>query len=122
MKLITTLCLALLWVGIAHAGPGIEFDMEKLDLGSVSIGELATGVFHFTNTGDEPLIISECKAPCGCTVPVCPKNLILPGETGEIEVSYNKTAAAGTFSKTFTVYTNAIPSSVVLSIFGTVVD
>ena len=35
-------------------------------------------IFTFTNVGKEPLIISNAKAGCGCTVPQWPKEPIAP--------------------------------------------
>ncbi len=37
----------------------------------------------------EPLIITSARASCGCTVPQKPEKPVLPGEVGEINVTYN---------------------------------
>jgi len=45
--------------------------------------------FEFVNTGDAPLIITNVQSTCGCTIPTKPKEPIMPGKTGKIEVKYN---------------------------------
>ena len=47
-------------------------------------------------------IISKCKGSCGCTVPECPKEPILPGESGLIKVNYDE-KRVGSFNKSITI-------------------
>jgi Protein of unknown function (DUF1573) len=93
---------------VAQTGPKIEFKApdNTIDYGNVS-KETDNGIrtFEFTNTGDAPLIIKDVKSTCGCTVPTKPKEPILPGKTGKIEVKYNMNP--GPIRKTITVETNA---------------
>ncbi|MBL4657740.1 MAG: DUF1573 domain-containing protein [Flavobacteriales bacterium] len=72
--------------------------------------------FTFTNTGTNPLIISNAKGSCGCTVPVWPKEPIPPGGTGTIEVEYKPGSQKGTQKKTVTVTANTTPPDTRLSI------
>lgn len=63
--------------------------------------------FTFTNNGTAPLVVNQAVASCGCTVPSYTKTPIMPGEKGEIKVTYNgKGAFPGHFKKTITVRTN----------------
>ncbi len=73
------------------AGPltSIKFDEETHDWGTVMDGEKVTHVFKFKNTGNEPLVISNAKGSCGCTVPEWPRDAIAPGKSGEIKVVYD---------------------------------
>ena len=73
------------------SGPttAVKFDETSYDFGTITDGDKVRHTFKFTNTGDEPLIISNCKGSCGCTVPQCPKDPIAPGEGGEITIEYN---------------------------------
>lgn len=88
-------------------GPKIEFKEETINYGTVTKGEdSGKRVFEFTNTGNEPLLISDAKSSCGCTVPSYPKEPIAPGATSTIEVQYNMNP--GPISKTITITTNAI--------------
>ncbi|NJO01255.1 MAG: DUF1573 domain-containing protein [Bacteroidia bacterium] len=78
-----------------------------------------TAVFTFTNTGDAPLVITDAKGSCGCTVPSYTKDPIMPGEQGEIKAVYNA-ASVGVFNKTVTVTANT-DKAAVLTIKGEVV-
>src|SRR5215469_3448924 len=65
--------------------PEFKWESTTIDYGdNVPKGdESAAGKeFHFTNVGKSPLIISSCHGSCGCTVPTCPTEPILPGAKG----------------------------------------
>ncbi len=72
--------------------------------------------FKFTNTGKEPLVISNATGSCGCTVPDYPKAPIAPGATGEIKVEYKPGKQEGNQAKTVTVTANTEPAQTVLRI------
>jgi hypothetical protein len=89
-----------------QTGAKIEFKEETINYGEVVKGEDdGVRIFLFTNTGDAPLVISNVKSSCGCTVPSKPTAPIMPGENGEISVKYNM--KSGPISKTITVESNA---------------
>ena len=98
----------------------INFESEIVDYGTIEKGSDGMRVFTFTNTGNAPLIISDVKASCGCTVPTYSKEAILPGEEGEIEVKYD-TKKVGAFTKTITVSSNANLTRKTLKIKGNIV-
>lgn len=91
----------------ASGGPNIEFDKEVHDYGDIE--QHANGVCEFTvkNTGNEPLIISQAKGSCGCTVPSYAKEPIMPGETSVIKVKYD-TNRVGPINKSVTITSNAV--------------
>jgi hypothetical protein len=97
----------------------IEFATDVIDYGTIQQNSDGMKIFTFTNTGNAPLIISDVKSSCGCTVPTYSKNAIAPGENGQIEVKYN-TKRLGSFSKSITVFSNANESRKTLTIKGTV--
>ncbi len=99
----------------------INFESEIVDYGTIEKGSDGMRVFTFTNTGNAPLIISDVKASCGCTVPTYSKEAILPGEEGEIEVKYD-TKRVGAFTKTITVSSNANLTRKTLKIKGNIVE
>ncbi|TWO34300.1 DUF1573 domain-containing protein [Seonamhaeicola sediminis] len=99
----------------------IEFKTETIDYGTIEKGSDGVRVFEFTNTGDAPLIISDVKSSCGCTIPSKPKEPILPGKTGEIKVKYD-TNRVNPIRKTITVISNADTPTIALKIKGLVVD
>ena len=99
----------------------IEFKTETIDYGTIEKGSDGVRVFEFTNTGDAPLIITNVKSSCGCTIPSKPKDPILPGKTGEIKVKYD-TNRVNPIRKTITVMSNAETPTVALKIKGLVID
>jgi hypothetical protein len=103
--------------------PEFKWDQTTIDYGTVTKNDESNAKreFKFTNTGKSPLIISECHGSCGCTVPTCPKDPILPGAKGSIQVHY-AVDRVGPFTKTVTVSSNAKNSNETLKIQGTVID
>lgn len=97
----------------------ISFANETFDFGTVKKGEKVEHSYTFTNTGEEPLIISNAKASCGCTVPTWPKEPIAPGETAEIPVIFDA-KSPGNQTKTITVTANTTPPQTRLTIKGQV--
>ncbi|GAB4256469.1 MAG: hypothetical protein Kow0027_23600 [Saprospiraceae bacterium] len=100
-------------------GPVMKLDVTEIDYGEIVQGADPLREFKFTNVGTEPLIISNAKGSCGCTVPKWPKDPILPGESATIEVRYD-TNRIGPFQKTVTLTTNEATPTHVLKIKGKV--
>jgi len=92
--------------GDVQGGAKIDFAKDVHDYGTVKNGGNGTCTFEFTNTGSEPLIISNAKGSCGCTVPEWPHDPIAPGEKAKITVKYN-TKNAGPINKSVTITSNA---------------
>ena len=97
-----------LTVAFAQKPAEIKFDKLTHDFGTFSEkNPVVTCVFTYTNVGEEPLIINQAIASCGCTVPEYTKTPVKPGEKGEIKVTYNGTGKfPGHFKKSITVRTN----------------
>jgi len=85
-----------------------EIIFNELDhnFGNINYKSEGTFEFVFKNTGKDPLVLSNVRSSCGCTVPEWPREPILKGDKGKIRVSYN-TRITGSFSKSITVYSNA---------------
>ena len=119
-----TLLTALMLVcGIAFASAQAEIKFDKLtnDFGTFSESSPAvTCTFTFTNVGNQPLVVNQAVASCGCTVPEYTKDPVKPGEKGEIKVTYNGTGKfPGHFKKSITVRTNGKVEMTRLYIEGT---
>ena len=121
------LCLAVvLACGTSSFAQEIKFKADKntIDYGTVVRGvDSGVRTFEFTNTGDQPLVITNVRSSCGCTVPSTPQAPIMPGKSDKIEVKYNM--STGKISKTITVESNAknVPNGTVqLYIKGEVVE
>ena len=94
----------------------VQFPVIAHDFGKVKQNSENKHVFKFTNTGKEPLLISDAKGSCGCTVPEYPKEPIAPGATGEIKVVYKPGSQQGNQAKTVTVTANTDPPQTLLNI------
>ncbi len=124
-KYIATLGLFALALGAfaqaSTGGPMISLDKEVHNYGTIDQGANGTCEFKVTNTGDQPLIISNCAGSCGCTVPKCDTAPIAPGASTVITVKYD-TNRLGPINKSVTITSNATNSpSKVIRIAGDVV-
>lgn len=100
-------------------GSFMYFEQNKVDFGTIEQDSDPYRVINFTNTGTEPLLITNAKGSCGCTVPTYPKEAIAPGETGEIKIRY-ATNRVGAINKTVTITTNSSQGPIKLSVVGKV--
>jgi hypothetical protein len=97
-----------------------KFNEEKHDFSKVPQGTPVTTVFTYTNVGVEPLILTEVKPTCGCTIADYTKTPVKKGESGKITITYNA-AVVGPFTKTIVVTSNAKTPQKYLNIIGEVV-
>ena len=100
-------------------GPKMEFESTVIDYGLIEHNADGKREFILTNVGNAPLIISNAKGSCGCTVPTWPKAPIAPGESASIGVKY-ATNRVGKFTKTITLTTNTDEKTKVLTVKGEV--
>jgi len=116
----TRFVTALLFFGLYTAtAQEFSFETETINYGKIIKGANGKRVFTFTNTGDNPLVITSVKSSCGCTIPKKPTQPIAPGKKGRIEVAYD-TNRIGGFSKSITILSNAKTSRKVIRIKGVV--
>jgi hypothetical protein len=71
-----------------------KFNEEKHDFGKIPQGKPVTTVFTYTNVGVEPLILTEVKPTCGCTIADYTKTPVKKGESGKITITYNAAVVA----------------------------
>jgi hypothetical protein len=84
----------------------IQWQEQKLDFGKIAEGQKLEVVYHFTNTGTRPLIISKVEPGCGCTVAETPKEPIAPGNEGLIKAAFDSNGRIGSQHKSIMVYAN----------------
>lgn len=86
--------------------PAISFDKVEHDFGTIMDGTPVETVFTYTNTGKSPLVVSNIKSSCGCTVPQdWNKEPLAPGESAHFTVKFNG-KGTNQVSKTVTLTTN----------------
>ena len=98
----------------------MSFKESKFDFGTVDEGEIVKHTYNFTNTGKEPLVITNAKSTCGCTVPLWPKEPVAVGESGTIEVSFNTKGKRNKQQKPVTITANTFPAQTIVYLSGEV--
>ncbi|MDH6306642.1 hypothetical protein M2459_003365 [Parabacteroides sp. PF5-5] len=103
-------------------GASISLTENSYDFGSIKEADgLVTHTFTVKNDGDAPLVITRVIASCGCTSPQWTKEPIAPGQTGEVEVTFNPKGRPGPFSKSVSIYSNGKTGSYAVTIRGEVI-
>ena len=100
----------------------ITFEEEVFNFGEVGEGDIIEHTFRFSNSGKAPLLISNAKSTCGCTVPTWPKNAIAPGEEGEITVRFDTENKGGRQSKPISITANSLPAQTKIYLNGFVIE
>ncbi|WP_037349020.1 DUF1573 domain-containing protein [Sediminibacter sp. Hel_I_10] len=86
--------------------PMISFEEKEHDFGTIANGTPVETKFKYTNTGDSPLVVSNIKSTCGCTVPSdWNRDPLAPGESSEFTVKFNG-KGTNQVQKTITLTTN----------------
>jgi hypothetical protein len=84
----------------------LTFDEKVHDFGEIMDGTPVETVFSYTNTGKTPLVISNIKSTCGCTVPKdWSKEPLAPGATEKFTVKFNG-KGKNKINKTITITAN----------------
>jgi len=122
-RVVLFFCLLLFGVTVKsqYAQTKIQISPSEHDFGKFK-EEAGQQSFDFivTNTGTSPLVIQNVVASCGCTLPDWTKQPIPAGGKGKVSARYDPKDRPGAFNKTLSVYTNAKPEVVVLTIKGEV--
>ena len=96
--------------------PVLQFTDTVHDFGTIpGAGEVSYD-FAFTNTGKAPLVISDIRTSCGCTVADFPRDPVLPGEGGALKVRFRPDDNTGHQEKTVSVNANTFRGVHVLRI------
>ncbi len=123
MKKITSICAVVIaFISLTAMGmlaSEFKFEKETHDFGKIPLNKPVSYEYKFTNSGDEPIIISDVQPTCGCSVAEFTKTPVKPSEGGTIKVTFNA-AAKGPFTKSFIVKSNTKTPVKTLTIKGIV--
>lgn len=121
-RIILSLALMLSAMG-AMAKSEIKFEKTSHDFGRIDAkGGPVTAVYPFTNVGDEPLIIvSVSNGGCGCTRPKFTTKPVLPGEKGEVSITFDPTGRQGGLNRKVLVQVRGQKKRLGLKFNGTVI-
>jgi len=81
-------------------------DSTTQSLGKIKEGSIVEITWKFKNTGDKPLIISDARGTCGCTIADKPSEPVAPGQEGTIKARFNSQGQGPEAHKTVTVDAN----------------
>ena len=119
-RIITTLYVCMAALG-ALAQPRFTSNTEMHSLGQIEWKHPATVQYTITNTGDEPLVLTDVEPDCACTVAQWTQTPIAPGAKGMVNVTFDA-EALGTSQQTAAIYTNAEPLIVYFRFNGELVQ
>ena len=103
-------------------GPVITWEKNNHDFGDMNQGDKVEHTFAFTNTGNEPLIITNVQVTCGCTTPKgWPRDPIAPGGKGEITIGFNSAGKSGKQNKVVTIVSNSAGTDNQITFTGNVI-
>lgn len=100
------------------AKTSMEVVNQVYDFGVITQGEKVSFEYTVKNTGKEPLIISNAKGSCGCTVPSWPKTPIASGDSAQIKVTFSSKGKKGKQQKRVTLTANTEPAQTYLTLKG----
>ncbi len=93
----------------------VALSESQFDFGKIKKGDHKEHTYEITNTGENPLIISQVKPGCGCTVPDYTKEPILPGKKGLITLKFDSSNFDGLVNKQAEVYANVEKAPIVIT-------
>ena len=99
---IITLCTA---TAAAPTASALKFDTLHHDFGTIREQDgKVSHTFGFVNAGRKPVVILTVQTTCGCTVASFSKRPVMPGQRGEITLTYNPADRPGVFTRDADVY------------------
>ena len=101
---ILAITLSMLFVVAAHAS--LQWEQTAVELHPTINDKQAVGHFKYQNTGKSPIHFKQVHASCGCTTAQTQKDMVNPGDKGEITATFNIGDRTGTQVKTITVQTD----------------
>jgi hypothetical protein len=84
----------------------LKWEQSTIDLHPKVGDKTAVAHFKYQNTGTTPVHFKSVKASCGCTTTQTQKEVVNPGEKGEIVATFNIGDRTGQQMKTVTVQTD----------------
>jgi len=93
----------------------VALSESNFEFGKIKKGDHKEHTYEITNTGTNPLIISQVKPGCGCTVPDYTKDPIMPGQKGKITLKFDSSNFDGLVNKQAEVYANVEKAPMVIT-------
>jgi hypothetical protein len=100
----------------------INFTETKKKFGFVKKGEVVVLEYEFTNSGNEPLVITDAKAECSCTSIDFPKQPLAPGKKNKITVKFDTKTTYDRQDRIVEIFSNAKNSPANIRFKGVVLN
>src|SRR6266568_3593908 len=84
----------------------LKWEQSTIDLHPSVSDKKAVAHFKYQNSGTTPVHFKSVKASCGCTTTQTQKEMVNPGEKGEVIATFNIGDRTGMQMKTVTVKTD----------------
>lgn len=113
MRSCLVLLLLLFFSTSVFAAPAIIVEGLEHDFGEIVQGTEIVHTFRFHNAGDQILNISGLRSSCGCTAALLTTRKLVPGDMGDLQLTFNSQGFRGEVQKMVTFNTNDPKHSVV---------
>jgi hypothetical protein len=103
--------------------PVLSFTKAHHDFGKISVDRKVSYRFKATNTGGAPLQIKQVVPSCGCTYTLVGQWYLKPGESTEIEATFNPAGMRGMVRKSMQILSDdPVNSTITLSFEAEVIQ
>ncbi|WP_417384365.1 DUF1573 domain-containing protein [Gimesia sp.] len=86
--------------------PKAVVDKSLYNFGSMAVGQSLSHNFILKNEGEAPLEVQKGDTTCKCTLSEMKENMVAPGESIKIELTWTPKSPQQNFGQTATIYTN----------------
>jgi len=90
----------------ASPDPVVSTDVESYDFGNISPAQPVEHEFTVTNKGGKDLNITNVRSTCGCTAAVVGHQLLKPGESTKLKVTFDPRGKSGPQNKPVIITSN----------------
>lgn len=122
LLLLFMLVPAAMW-GAKGEKPEIKFEKTMHDFGRIDAAKgPVTAVYRFENVGKVPaIIVSVTNGGCGCTRPKFTTKPVLPGESGEVSITFDPEGRSGGLYRQVQVQVSGLKKRIGLKFKGSVI-
>lgn len=121
--LYTFFIIGFLFYSVSLTAQGfIQFNDTKKNFGFVKKGEIVLIDFEFSNSGNEPFVISDARFECSCTSVDFPKHPITPGQKSKLTVKFDTKTVYYRQDRTIEILSTAKNSPAIIRFKGVVLN
>ncbi len=119
-SIILAIIVALAIGSTALAEAALTIPQENFDFGIMPQNSKVTGGYWLVSSGSDTLKITDVKPGCGCTKAPLQKNIIAPGDSTFLEITFSSKQYTNRVYKTIRINSNTSEPSRTISLTGMV--